>query len=79
MAVKERSPFDSLRGRFAHMLRAFANVLAPPPDPVTELLEHSPADDEPLFPEDAAAIEAGWQDYRAGETRPLDEVKRKVG
>jgi|GEM_PF-3106771 len=35
-------------------------------------------DDEPLTPEEQAASEGGWQEYRRGEARPLDEVLRDI-
>jgi len=46
---------------------------------VTRLLDDAPDDDEAVTAEDAASIKRGWEDYSAGEARPLDEIKRELG
>ncbi len=79
MVVKERSPLDSLRERLAELLRSVADFLAPDQDRVTRLLDDAPDDDEAVTAEDAASIKRGWEDYSAGEARPLDEIKRELG
>lgn len=33
--------------------------------------------EEPLTPEEIAEAEAGWQDYLAGRSKPLDQVIRE--
>ena len=78
MAVRERSPLDFLRERLAELLRSFADLVAPERDRVARILDGAPDDDEALSVEDAAAIKKGWEDYRAGEARPLDEIKREL-
>ncbi len=78
MAVRERSPLDFLRERFAELLRSFADLVAPARDRVARILDGAPDDDEGLSVEEAAAIKKGWEDYRAGEARPLDEIKREL-
>jgi len=79
VVVKERSPLDSLRERLAELLRSVADFLAPDQDRVTRLLDDAPDDDEAVTAEDAASIKRGWEDYSAGEARPLDEIKRELG
>jgi len=78
VAVRERSPLDLLRERFAELLRSFADFVAPERDLVARILDRAPDDDEALSEEDAAAIKKGWDDYRAGEARPLEEIKREL-
>ncbi len=48
------------------------------PDAVADLLDRAPEDDEPLMPEEEAALEQGRREYEAGETVPLDQVKREL-
>lgn len=43
-------------------------------DPVLRLLASAPRDDEPLSDEDRAAIAEGWEQYRAGQSRPLRQT-----
>lgn len=38
-----------------------------------------PVDDEPLTPEEAAALERAKQEIKAGRTRPWSEVRQKLG
>ena len=45
---------------------------------MARILDGAPDDDEALSVEDAAAIKKGWEDYRAGEARPLDEITREL-
>lgn len=46
-------------------------------DPVMEVLEAAPLDDEPVTEDDLRSLEEGWQDYLAGRTISSEEVKRK--
>jgi hypothetical protein len=43
-------------------------------DPLLAILDAAPFDDEPLTPEDEAAIEEAHEQARAGQLRPLEEV-----
>lgn len=58
--------------------RRFAGIDTPEPltfvDRLEAALADAPIDDEPLTDEDRAAIEAGWEDYRQGQTNTLDEL-----
>jgi hypothetical protein len=48
-------------------------------DPVERSLFTAPYDDEPLTAEDLAAIRAGDEAIRRGETIPMDEVLKEFG
>ncbi len=43
-------------------------------DPMIRVLDSAPLDDEPLTPEDEAAIREGLEAYRRGEVVSLDEL-----
>jgi len=47
-------------------------------DPFLEALDAAPLDDEPFTPEDRAAADAGWNDYRRGESSPPAEVRQRL-
>ncbi len=47
-------------------------------DPLVRLLDGAPEDDEPLTPEEEAAIDEGLAEYRRGETRPWEEVRAEL-
>lgn len=47
-------------------------------DPVRRALDEAPEDDEPLTPEDEAAIEEGRAQYRRGEYVSAEEAKREL-
>ena len=49
------------------------------PDPVTELFEKAPEDDEPFTPEEAASADEAWAQYKRGEAVPLDEIRHELG
>lgn len=42
-------------------------------------LSEAPDDDEPITPEDDAAIARGREAYRRGETIPHDQAMREIG
>jgi predicted transcriptional regulator len=46
-------------------------------DPLAELLDGAPLDDEPVTPEEAAAIAEAEADIAAGRTVPLEEILRE--
>jgi len=48
-------------------------------DPLLLALADAPEDDEPLTPEDEAALEEGLAALRRGEVVPADEVWRRLG
>ncbi|MGH2461989.1 MAG: hypothetical protein ACRDIY_24295 [Chloroflexota bacterium] len=47
--------------------------------PLLRSLLNAPIDDEPLTPEEVAAIEEGWEDIRAGRVISDDELCRQLG
>jgi predicted transcriptional regulator len=47
-------------------------------DPLLSLLENAPVDDEPVTPEEEAAIEEALEDVRAGRLVPHEEVWRRL-
>jgi hypothetical protein len=48
-------------------------------DPLIELLENAPEDDEPSTPEEDASADEAWTQYQRGEAVPLDEVRTNLG
>ncbi|CAN5283310.1 hypothetical protein BH24GEM2_BH24GEM2_08040 [soil metagenome] len=63
---------------WAH-LRAPLDDLQADPAPVLYTLDNAPPDDEPYTDEERAAVAEAWEDVRAGETIPHQEVKRMFG
>ncbi len=57
-------------------LRAVANVEA---DPLLRALLAAPADDEPVSAEDAQALREAREDFSAGRTVALADLKRELG
>ena len=47
-------------------------------DPVLRALANAPLDDEPLTPEEEAALAEGYADLAAGRTVPNDELWRRL-
>lgn len=47
-------------------------------DPLVRFLDDAPEDDEPLTPEDEAAIDEARAEYRRGETRSWEEVREEL-
>lgn len=48
-------------------------------DPVLRAFREAPEDDEPLAPEEEAAIAEGKADFAAGRTVSLEELERRHG
>jgi hypothetical protein len=48
-------------------------------DPMIELFENAPEDDEPSTPEEDASADEAWEQYKRGEAVPLDEIRREFG
>jgi hypothetical protein len=46
-------------------------------DPVLRAFRDAPEDDEPLTPEEEAALERSRQEYRHGEGVPLDSIRHE--
>jgi hypothetical protein len=47
-------------------------------DPLQQLLDHAPEDDEPLTPEEETAIEEGLAAYRRGDYISPEEAKHEL-
>jgi hypothetical protein len=48
-------------------------------DPMIELFENAPEDDEPSTPEEDASADEAWEQYKRGEAVSIDEVRREFG
>lgn len=48
-------------------------------DPLLRAIANAPEDDEPLTPEEEAAIDEGRADIAAGRTVSLEDVERQYG
>ena len=46
-------------------------------DPLIELLENAPEDDEPSTPEEDASADEAWEQYKRGEAVSIDELRRE--
>jgi hypothetical protein len=47
-------------------------------DPLIELFENAPEDDEPSTPEEDASAHEAWESYRRGEAVSMDEIRREL-
>jgi hypothetical protein len=47
-------------------------------DPVLRAFRDAPEDDEPLTPEDEAALDRSRREYRRGEGVPLDAIRHEL-
>ncbi len=52
---------------------------APEDDPILQALAAAPADDEPLTPEDEAALAEAYEALRRGDVVAGAEVRRRLG
>jgi PHD/YefM family antitoxin component YafN of YafNO toxin-antitoxin module len=78
MTAKEqlRERIETLTEREAeHTLRLLDDLR----DPLTRFLDEAPLDDEPITPEELAAVAEARADVEAGRTVSLDEIKRELG
>ena len=48
-------------------------------DALLKTLCVAPYDDEPVTPEEEAAVAEAWEDVKAGRVVTLDEVRRELG
>jgi hypothetical protein len=48
-------------------------------DPMIELFENAPEDDEPSTPEEDASADEAWEAYKRGEAFSMDEIRREFG
>ncbi len=70
---------DELDGNDLLVAKPYLQYLHDMADPVYRRLMEAPYDDEPLTPEDEAAIEEGLADLAAGRVVSHEEVKREFG
>ena len=47
-------------------------------DPLTDLLDDAPADDEPTTPEEEEGVQEARADYRRGEVSTAEEIRREI-
>jgi hypothetical protein len=47
-------------------------------DPMLDLLERAPEDDEPTTAEEDAGAREAWAEYRRGESTPLEQLRRQA-
>ena len=56
----------------------YLEYLAWQADPFLKRLLEAPYDDEPSSEEEETGVREAWDDYRAGRTHTLDEVKEEL-
>jgi hypothetical protein len=47
-------------------------------DPVAELFDQAPEDDEPTTPEEDRSAREAWAEYKRRESIPLDKARREL-
>lgn len=47
-------------------------------DPLLALLESAPEDDEPTSAEEDLGAREAWEEYRHGQSTPLEELRREL-
>ena len=70
---------DQLPGHVLKLARRLLQALSEEEDRFLKGLESAPEEDEPVSPEEAAAIDEAWEDVRAGRVHSLEDVKRELG
>lgn len=80
MTTKERlhQLVDQLPDRDVGTAARLLEALRDTSDPVAELLDQAPVDDEPVTPDDEAAIREGWAGYRRGGGISSEEARRRL-
>jgi hypothetical protein len=69
---------DALPEREVHAARRFLEYLRDAGDPVLRAFMEAPEDDEPLTPEEEAAIREGQEALARGEVRPWEEIRAEL-
>ncbi len=72
--IVEELPVEDLLG-----VRSYLRYLMATKDPLVKSLLEAPLDDEPLTPEDEAAIEEGLRALEKGDVVSDEEMKRRLG
>lgn len=83
MAVEERERLRELVGllpdQAVPVVECFLRwLIAEGADPMARLLAEAPLDDEPLTPEEEAALEEARASVARGEVVPYEEVRRRL-
>lgn len=47
--------------------------------PLSQRLEGAPEDPEPLTAQEAAAVDRAWEEARAGQIVPWEELRKQIG
>lgn len=76
LASAADAPSDVVQGRLEHLVRAMEALQR---DPLANILATALPDDEPLTPEDLAAIREADEDLAAGRLLSTDELRRQLG
>ncbi len=69
---------DELTNDDLYGAKRFLGYLRASRDPVLRSLLEAPYDDEPLTPEEAAALDEGWEALANGDVLSDEEVKRRL-
>ena len=80
MTVKERLHAlveDLPEGEAEAAVKLLESLRQDAPDPVARALRDAPFDDEPLTPEDLAALEEAERDRQEGRVVPDDEARQR--
>ena len=80
MTIKERvhQLVDELPERDLHTAKRFLEYLRNCSDPVLRAFLEAPLDDEPLTPEEAAAIREGHEELARGEGIPWEVARQRL-
>ncbi len=68
---------DLPEGKLRAARQALESLREQEDDPLLRLLENAPADDEPSSPEEDASCKEAWEEYKRGESKPLEQYERE--
>ena len=69
---------DELPESESHAAKRFLEYLRNMGDPMMQALMEAPIDDEPTTAEEDKGAEEAWQEYRRGEARPWEDVRKEL-
>lgn len=70
---------DELPDRDLYAAKRFLAYLRNTRDPLVQKLIEAPYDDEPLTPEEEAAVQEAWEAVARGEVLSDEELRRELG